>query len=252
MRELYGRIWTDGYSPTIDVEYEAGTVTITVTDVDGTRSYEINLSESSISDRSIGHEKLKLETITADELADGAVTADKIGSGAVTEGKIGTGAVTEGKIGSGAVTEGKIGNGAVTSDKLAGSAVTTAKINDSAVTTGKINDSAVTTGKIADSAVTNDKLASGAAVANIGYTPQEQHSSLSITIAVSDWNNNTCTKTVSGVTANNTVIISPAVSSIEDYGEAQVRGIAQAANQITFACEDTPSDDLTVNIAVLG
>lgn len=81
---------------------------------------------------------------------------------------------------------------------------------------------------------------------------QAQHTSLLITIAVSDWNNKTCTKTVSGVTTNNTVIISPAVSSIEDYGEAQVRGIAQAANQITFACEDTPSDALSVNIAVFG
>ena len=81
---------------------------------------------------------------------------------------------------------------------------------------------------------------------------QAQHTSLSITIAVSDWNNKTCTKTVSGVTSSNTVIISPAVSSIEDYGEAQVRGTAQATNQITFACEDTPSNDLSVNIAVFG
>ena len=129
MRELYGRIWTDGYSPTIDVEYETGIVTITVTDVNGTTSYEINLSESSISDRSISHEKLVLETITADELADGAVTADKIGSGAVTEGKIGSGAVTKNKIGAGAVTENKIGAGAVTRDKIGNGAVNADKLD---------------------------------------------------------------------------------------------------------------------------
>lgn len=81
---------------------------------------------------------------------------------------------------------------------------------------------------------------------------QAQHTPLTITIAVSDWSNNTCTKTVSGVTANNTVIISPAASSFEAYGEAQVRATAQGANQITFTCTDVPSSALTVNVAIFG
>lgn len=79
---------------------------------------------------------------------------------------------------------------------------------------------------------------------------QAQHATLTITIATSDWSNGTCTKTASGVTASNTVIVSPASASFEAYGEAQVRATAQGANQITFACTDTPSSALTVNIAI--
>lgn len=81
---------------------------------------------------------------------------------------------------------------------------------------------------------------------------QSQHTSLSITIATSDWSNNTCTKTASGVTSSNTVIVSPASASYEAYGEAQVRATAQGTNQITFTCTDVPSSSLTVNVAILN
>ena len=81
---------------------------------------------------------------------------------------------------------------------------------------------------------------------------QAQHTSLSITIATSDWNNGTCTKTATGVTSSNTVIVSPASASYEAYGEAQVRATAQGANQLTFTCTDVPSSSLTVNVAILN
>lgn len=81
---------------------------------------------------------------------------------------------------------------------------------------------------------------------------QAQHASLSVTIATSDWSNNTCTKTATGVTASNTVIVSPASASYEAYGEAQVRATAQGANQLTFTCTDVPSSSLTVNVAILN
>lgn len=84
------------------------------------------------------------------------------------------------------------------------------------------------------------------------YDIQAKHSTLTITIATTDWSNGTCTKTASGVTASNTVIISPASASFEAYGEAQVRATAQGANQITFACTDVPSSALTVNVAILN
>lgn len=81
---------------------------------------------------------------------------------------------------------------------------------------------------------------------------QAQHASLSVTIATSDWSNKTATKSVSGVTASNTVIVSPASASYEAYGEAQVRATAQGTNQITFTCTDVPSVSLTVNVAILN
>ena len=81
---------------------------------------------------------------------------------------------------------------------------------------------------------------------------QAQHASLSVAIATSDWSNKTATKSVSGVTASNTVIVSPASASYEAYGEAQVRATAQGTNQLTFTCTDVPSSSLTVNVAILN
>lgn len=81
---------------------------------------------------------------------------------------------------------------------------------------------------------------------------QAQHATLTITIATSDWSNGTCTKTATGVTASNTVIVSPASASFEAYGEAQVRATAQGTNQLTFTCTDVPSSSLTVNVAILN
>ena len=81
---------------------------------------------------------------------------------------------------------------------------------------------------------------------------QAQHSTITVTIATSDWSNKTCTKTASGVTASNTVIVSPASASYEAYGEAQVRATAQGTNQLTFTCTDVPSSSLTVNVAILN
>lgn len=256
MKELYGRIWTDGYSPTIDVEYETGYVTINVTDVNGTRAYEINLSSTTIGDRSISHEKLILETITEDELGDGAVTEDKIYAGAVTGNKIGTGAVTENKIYNGAVTEGKIGAGAVTANKIGAGAVTEGKIGAGAVTANKIGSGAVSTVKIADGAVTNAKLGSGAAVANIGYTPQKLHSAIPVTLAAADWSSNQQTGvSATGVTETNTVFVAPDPTdseNYEDYTDAAIRCTGQGAGTLDFACDTEPTSDITVNVVILG
>lgn len=81
---------------------------------------------------------------------------------------------------------------------------------------------------------------------------QPQHSTVSVTIASTDWSSYTCTKTVSGVTASNTIFVSPAASSFVAYGEAQVRATAQGTNQVTFTCTDEPSSSLTVNVAIFG
>ena len=83
---------------------------------------------------------------------------------------------------------------------------------------------------------------------------QAQHLTIpnGITIAVSDWNNNTCTKTATGVTSNNSVIVSPAPSSFTAYASSQIRATAQATNQLTFTCTSTPSEAVTVNILIMN
>lgn len=82
---------------------------------------------------------------------------------------------------------------------------------------------------------------------------QAQHLTASVTIAVVDWNDSTtCTKVVNGVTPNNSVIIAPAPTSFALYASSGIRATAQGTNQLTFACNSTPSDAITVNVLILN
>ena len=72
-----------------------------------------------------------------------------------------------------------------------------------------------------------------------------------LTLAVADWSDNAQTVNVTGVTADNSVIVSPAAASREAYGNAGVYCSAQGTGTLTFACEDTPASALTVNALIL-
>lgn len=67
-----------------------------------------------------------------------------------------------------------------------------------------------------------------------------------------DWVNDSQTITVNGVTASNTVIISPAPASAADYAEAGILCTAQAANSLTFTCDTTPSNSITLSVVILN
>lgn len=75
---------------------------------------------------------------------------------------------------------------------------------------------------------------------------------VSVTIAVADWSNQTCTKSVSGVTASNNIVVAPAPASHIAYGEAQIRATAQGSGTVSFACETVPDVAVTVNILIVG
>ena len=66
------------------------------------------------------------------------------------------------------------------------------------------------------------------------------------------WSNNAQTITVAGITATDTVVVSPAPASFTAYTSACVYCSAQADGTLSFACEDVPVDDLTVNLLILG
>ena len=68
------------------------------------------------------------------------------------------------------------------------------------------------------------------------------------TLTTSGWSSNSQTVTVSGVTASNTVVVSPAPASYAEYSVCGVYCSAQAANSLTFTCSETPAAALTVNI----
>lgn len=63
-----------------------------------------------------------------------------------------------------------------------------------------------------------------------------------ITIATTDWVNGSCTKTVTGMTADSLVFVKYSDTETE-FTEVQ------SANSMTFTAETTPSEAVTVDIA---
>jgi hypothetical protein len=108
--------------------------------------------------RVIAAANIKLGTITADVLADGAVTNVKISDDAITAPKIAAGAVIAGKIAADSVGTAELIALSVTADELAANAVTAAKISAGAVEADKIAANAVTSAAIAAGAITAEKI----------------------------------------------------------------------------------------------
>lgn len=57
---------------------------------------------------------------------------------------------------------------------------------------------------------------------------------------------------VTGVSEINNVIVSPAPTAFDAWGEAKVRCTAQGDGTLTFVCEAVPDVDLTANILIVG
>lgn len=110
---------------------------------------------------------------------------------------------------------------------------------DGSVVSRKIADRAVGTSKIADNAVTKQKLAPGAT-----------YNTATVNLTVSGWASGAQAVNVSGVTANNLVIVAPNPGSYVAYGESGVRCVAQEAGKLIFACDNIPSENLAVNIVM--
>lgn len=72
-----------------------------------------------------------------------------------------------------------------------------------------------------------------------------------VTIATSDWSNKSCTKTVTGVTTSNNIIIASDPSTRSVYNTAGVYAASQANSSITFGCDKTPTASVVVNIMIL-
>ncbi len=91
-------------------------------------------------------------------------------------------------------------------------------------------------------------------LAGYGITDaQKKHSTLTLTLAATDWSNDVITVTATGVTASNTVIVSPAPTSIEEVANSQVYCSAQGSNSLTFSClNGSPSENITMNVIILN
>lgn len=74
----------------------------------------------------------------------------------------------------------------------------------------------------------------------------------SVTIAASDWSSSTCTKSVTGVTASNIVLVTYAPSSKDAYTAADIYCSAQGDGYLVFTCGTAPSESVTVNVIIIN
>jgi len=77
-------------------------------------------------------------------------------------------------------------------------------------------------------------------------------STITVTLTTAWWSSNSQTVTATGVTANNTVIVSPAPSDIADYADKWVYCSAQGSGTLTFGCDTAPSGDIVVNVLIMS
>ena len=76
-------------------------------------------------------------------------------------------------------------------------------------------------------------------------------SSATGTLTVAGWGSNSQTINVTGVTASNIVVVSPAPASVDAYAEAGIICTAQGAGTLTFTCDTVPTAALTINIVIV-
>jgi len=181
------------------------------------------------------------DAVTTPKIKDGNVTGDKIANTAVATTKLADLAVTAAKIASKAVSTAKIADKAVTGAKLADGAVATAKLGTGSVTQPKMATDSVGTGQIINGSVTPIKTTG----------IQKQHTALTVTIPAITTAGGTQTVNVTGVTVNNTVLVSPDSSSWEAWRNCGVRCTGQGAGTLTFTAESATNEALDVNVLIL-
>ena len=76
-------------------------------------------------------------------------------------------------------------------------------------------------------------------------------SSATGTLTVAGWGSNSQTINVTGVTASNIVVVSPAPASVDAYAEAGIICTAQGDGTLTFTCDTVPTAALTINIVIV-
>lgn len=81
---------------------------------------------------------------------------------------------------------------------------------------------------------------------------ESKHAVKTATLTAAGWSDSSQTVAVEGVTASNTVFVSPAPASQEVWGKAGIVCTAQSAGSLTFTCKNAPTAAVTANIVILG
>lgn len=115
------------------------------------------------------------------------------------------------------------------------------------------NDAGYITGYTETDPVFTASPAHGITSANISsWNGKASVSSITVSLVVANWSNNSQTVTATGVTASNNVIVSPAPASIDNYVAGGIKCTAQASNSLTFTCTTTPATAISVNVLIVS
>ena len=131
-------------------------------------------------------------------------------------------------------------------------------------TTRKVNNKALSSDVTlnASDVGAQETLVSGTNIKTINSTSllgsgnvavQSAITSTTVSITVANWNaTTTCTKSVTGVTSSNNVIVTPVPASINTWNSNGVYCSAQGSGTLTFTASTTPSADMTVNVMIIN
>ena len=142
---------------------------------------------------------------------------------------------------------------------ISGGFATQAEVNAGSITNKYVSpatDYAAITNRMAtateaDTGTSTVKIINPSTLARRVNTREVAKSKITVSLAVASWNSSLQQAvTATGVTASNTVEVSPAPASFDEYSKCRVYCSAQAANSLTFKCSIKPSAALTVNVII--
>jgi hypothetical protein len=99
---------------------------------------------------------------------------------------------------------------------------------------------------------TNIKTINWNSILGSGNITVSSSTTTTCTLTSAWWSSKSQTVSVTGVTASNTVIVSPAPDYIDDYADCWVYGYWQWSWTLTFKCGTVPSGDIVVNVLIFN
>ena len=152
--------------------------------------------------------------------------------------------INDGVDGQGAVTDVTV-NGVTVMDGNVAKVIVPTKVSDLS------NDSGFITSET--DPVFTASAAHGISSSDISVWNAKQNAlgTITVTLTVEGWSTDAQTVTATGVTASNTVIVSPVPSAMSDYVGGGIVCTAQGANTLTFECGITPTSAIDVNVVIV-
>lgn len=275
-----GRDGVDGHSPTITTSRVGNTVTI-LSDGESIGTVQDGADGTDGQDGQDGHTPTitasktgKVTTVYADGVAIATINDGVDGQGAVTDVTVNGVTVMDGNVAK-VIVPTKVSDLSNDSGFITGYTETDPTVPSWAKQPSKPTYTANEVGALPSSTqipsktsdLTNDSgfiasetdpvftasAAHGISPSDISAWNAKQNAlgTITVTLTAEGWSNNAQTVTAAGVTASNTVIVSPVPSAMSHYVGGGIVCTAQGANTLTFECDTTPTSATDVNVVII-